>query len=202
MGSLGGERGQAERESTAARRIRSEPRAPPSHVEGLLHPSRSTASACAKLGAILLGNAKRSHVTSPRSRQRMSTLYRSFLLSQRSAQAARVGLRRRSLGNLDALVAAATRDPRCHAASHPAGPLGDNQDDSKGRKSMGNIIARATGIAFVGGLFRSKNNPATPNAEYPPVPSIFLEEDGDYHHEYFHSGLANKLVNMGCTDDG
>lgn len=131
----------------------------------------------------------------------MSTLYRSFLLSQRSAQAARVGLRRRSLGNLDAPVAAATRDPRCHAASHPAGPLGDNQDDSKGRKSMGNIIARATGIAFVGGLFRSKNNPATPNAEYPPVPSIFLEEDGDYHHEYFHSGVANKLVNMGCTDD-
>jgi len=131
----------------------------------------------------------------------MSTLYRSFLLSQRSAQAARVGLRRRSLGNLDALVAAATRDPRCHAASHPAGPLGDNQDDSKGRKSMGNIIARATGIAFVGGLFRSKNNPATPNAEYPPDPSIFLEEDGDYHHEYFHSGAANKLVNMGCTDD-
>merc|ERR1711970_267401 len=104
MGSLGGERGQAERESTAARRIRSEPRAPPSHVEGLLHPSRSTASACAKLGAILLDEERRtrkSHVTSPRSRQTMSTLYRSFLLSQRSAQAARVGLRRRSLGNLD-----------------------------------------------------------------------------------------------------
>merc|ERR1711970_239325 len=151
------------------RRIRSEPRAPPSHVEGLLHPSRSTASACAKPGAVLLDEERR--------------------------------MRRRSLGNLDALVAAATRDPRCHAASHPAGPLGDNQDDSKGRKSMGNIIARATGIAFVGGLFRSKNNPATPNAEYPPVPSIFLEEDGDYHHEYFHSGVANKLVNMGCTDD-
>ena len=134
----------------------------------------------------------------------MSTLYRSFLLSQRSAQAARVGLRRRSLGNLDALVAAATRDPRCHAASHPAGPLGDNQDDSKGasrRKSMGNIIARATGIAFFQRRRDVKNNPATPNAEYPPVPSIFLEEDGDYHHEYFHSGVANKLVNMGCTDD-
>ena len=159
------------------RRIRSEPRAPPSHVEGLLHPSRSTASACAKPGAVLLDEERRtrkSHVTSPRSRQTMSTLYRSFLLSQRSAQAARVGLRRRSLGNLDALVAAATRDPRCHAASHPAGPLGDNQDDSKGRKSMGNIIARATGIAFVEACF----GPEQPSYPERRVPSRSLHLPG------------------------
>ena len=33
------------------------------------------------------------------------------------------------------------------------------------------------------------------------VPSLYFEEDGDYHHEFMHSGVAAKLASHGVDED-
>ena len=78
------------------------------------------------------------------------------------------------------------------------------------RRSVGNFIAKATGIAFLfgrrGGSQTSARAATTfgtdaAGSAMPPIPSIYLEEDGDYHCEYYHSGVADKLANRGCFND-
>lgn len=112
----------------------------------------------------------------------MSTMYRSLLLANRSKAALVRGC---------AVVARAEAEaPRYRE---------DEERRLATRRSMGSLIARATGIAFVGSLFAAKAAKA-PEDDY-LVPSALFEEDGDYHHEYFHSGVADRMVNRGCFDD-
>jgi len=152
----------------------------------------------------------------------MSTFYQAAKFSQRSKQLVKLGaLSRRLSPGAGAGAASLSRNAsgaipkslvssnkkaapattRCAASMEDEGDSHIN--DKTSRRSVSNFAA-AIPIALVGLLPFGRNKArqqqmAVDNADDSFVD--FLEEEGGYHHEYFHSGVAEKLANYGISDD-
>jgi hypothetical protein len=136
----------------------------------------------------------------------MSTFYQAAKFSQRSKQLAKLGALSRRLtpgasASLSRNASGAISKKRCAASLEDEGESHLADQGKTSRRSVSNFAA-AIPIALVGLLPFGRNKgrgSALDNADDSFVD--FLEEDGGYHHEYFHSGVAEKLANYGISDD-
>lgn len=149
----------------------------------------------------------------------MSTFYQAAKLSQRSKQLVNLAALSKNANGLVRKLTPGASSPltrnssraclgrKKNAATTCAATYHEDEDQQThmeqgktSRRSVSNFAA-AIPIALVG-LFRQKGRRARADDYSDESFMDFLEEDsGSYHHEYFHSGVAEKLANMGISDD-